>query len=93
MKDIRKRFQGGIEEHIEMQLGINGCEILHSDNEDQWKEIRMGGLGGSDIAAVIGYSEYSSIIDTWVSKAAINDRRLYEEWEEKQSRPASSFRA
>lgn len=37
-------------------------------NRDEWLEWRRGGLGSSDVAAVLGVSPYASPWDVWLSK-------------------------
>ncbi|WP_321328420.1 lambda-exonuclease family protein [uncultured Ilyobacter sp.] len=65
---------------------LEGKEILRSQNKEEWMKIREGGLGGSDIAAVIGLNEYSSKIDVFISKTARNNAVLKQQYEEKQAK-------
>tara|TARA_R100001443_G_scaffold74300_1_gene82076 strand:- start:517 stop:1467 length:951 start_codon:yes stop_codon:yes gene_type:complete len=40
---------------------------------DGWFEARMKGLGGSDIAAVLGLSKWSSPMDVWAAKRGLSE--------------------
>ncbi len=33
--------------------------------EEEWKEIRRSGIGGSDIGAIMGYNKYRTPLDVW----------------------------
>ena len=68
-----------------VEKALEGKEVLRSQNREEWIEIREGGLGGSDIAAVIGLNEYSSKIDVFISKTARNNAVLKQQYEEKQN--------
>ena len=41
--------------------------------ERQWLEARKGGIGGSDVAAVIGVSKYTSPLEVWLVKTGRED--------------------
>ncbi len=79
-----KKFENSPEAIVEKAL--EGKEVLRSENREEWLEIREGGLGGSDIAAVIGLNEYSSKIDVFISKTARNNAVLKQQYEEKQKK-------
>lgn len=49
------------------------CNILTWENEGEWKEKRRGFIGGSDIAAILGYSQYSSPYQVYASKLGIGE--------------------
>lgn len=38
------------------------------DNADEWKALRRKGIGGSDVSAVLGVSDYRSRFDLWLEK-------------------------
>ena len=42
---------------------------LYKDmDQDQWKELRRTGIGGSDVASVLGYSKYRGPLTLWMDK-------------------------
>lgn len=43
-------------------------EGSEDDVERQWLEARKKGIGGSDVAAIVGVSKYSSPLDMWLVK-------------------------
>lgn len=49
------------------------CNILRWENEGEWKEKRRGFIGGSDIAAILGYNSYSSPYQVYASKLGIGE--------------------
>ena len=70
----------------EVEKALEGKQILRPENKEEWLEIREGGLGGSDIAAVIGLNDYASKIDVFISKTSRNNAVLKQQYEEKQKR-------
>lgn len=47
------------------------CEVVEIDavaQRDEWLEMRHGGLGGSDVGAVLGLSPYKSPMRVWAEK-------------------------
>jgi putative phage-type endonuclease len=48
-----------------------GCEIIadHADlTNDQWRDLRRSGIGGSDAGAIMGVSRYASPLTVWMDK-------------------------
>lgn len=45
-----------------------GLVVDHFDSDDAWLEHRKHGVGGSDIAAIMGLSDYSTAYDVWLEK-------------------------
>lgn len=56
---IQEKFEKTLEENIEL--------IVYKDQEN-WLETRKLGIGGSDIAGILGESKYKSPIDVWNDK-------------------------
>jgi putative phage-type endonuclease len=48
-------------------VGVIGWEL----DDDAWREARKGGLGGSDISAVLGFSTYNSPWEVWAEKTGV----------------------
>jgi len=69
-----------------VEKALEDKQILRPENKEEWLEIREGGLGGSDIAAVIGLNDYASKIDVFISKTARNNAVLKQQYEEKQKK-------
>lgn len=44
------------------------CNIFHFSNEEEWHKLRGKGLGGSDIASVLGENKYKSKHQLWLEK-------------------------
>lgn len=44
------------------------CEIVRCRDSDEWREERRRGVGGSDVAAILGLSHYSSPYQVWLDK-------------------------
>jgi len=42
--------------------------VITYQNDDQWKKIRMTGIGGSDIAGICGQSRWNSPLNVYLSK-------------------------
>ncbi|WP_319371996.1 lambda-exonuclease family protein [uncultured Ilyobacter sp.] len=89
--ELLKTYEG-LNNSLEVivEKALEGKQILKAQNREEWLEIREGGLGGSDIAAVIGLNEYSSKIDVFISKTARNNAVLKQQYEEKQTKIRAS---
>ncbi len=48
-------------------VGVIGWEL----DDDDWREARKQGLGGSDISAVLGFSTYNSPWEVWADKTGV----------------------
>lgn len=48
-------------------VGVIGWDL----DDDEWREARKGGLGGSDISAVLGFSTYNSPWEVWADKTGV----------------------
>jgi putative phage-type endonuclease len=48
-------------------VGVIGWDL----SDDDWREARKGGLGGSDISAVLGFSGYTSPWAVWAEKTGV----------------------
>lgn len=46
----------------------NKVDIISFENEEAWHKLRGGGIGGSDIGAILGVNKYRSIVDVFLSK-------------------------
>lgn len=62
-------------------LGINNTKIqkiefAKNDDEIQWKELRKQGVGGSDAAAAMGMSKYTSPLKLWKTKKGLINEDL-----------------
>lgn len=44
------------------------CNVVHFNNEEEWHKLRGNGLGGSDIASVLGENKYKSKHQLWLGK-------------------------
>lgn len=44
------------------------CVIVRCRDSDEWREERRRGVGGSDVAAILGLSRYSSPYQVWLDK-------------------------
>lgn len=44
------------------------CNVVHFNNEEEWHKLRGNGLGGSDIASVLGENKYKSKHQLWLEK-------------------------
>jgi putative phage-type endonuclease len=44
------------------------AELIKFESRSQWLEVRKGGIGGSDAAAVLGMSPWCSPLDVWLDK-------------------------
>lgn len=42
-------------------------------NHDEWLEARRSGIGGSEIASLLGINPYSSAIDVWLDKKGVSE--------------------
>ena len=51
---------------------FHGVPILYR-NEDEWYELRRGGIGASDVAGILGISPYTSPFGVWVDKLGALD--------------------
>lgn len=62
---------------MEEPLAIKGegsvFELLRTDGEDRdaWLELRKQGVGGSDVAAIMGLSHYRSAYSVWAEKCGL----------------------
>lgn len=54
-----EKFEETIQEEVEL--------IIYK-NQDNWLETRKLGIGGSDVAAILGESKYKCAVDIWNSK-------------------------
>lgn len=54
---------------VNMRLGEAELIGRFEPNTEPWYEARRGGLGGSEIAAVVGLSKYDSAYSLWLKKA------------------------
>lgn len=50
------------------RLKIPNLGSTQNMKEERWLELRRGGIGGSDIGAVMGLSPYSSAFEVWCDK-------------------------
>lgn len=61
-----------IEETIGVLLQLKGCKVhslvKQTDDEGRWLKARKSGIGGSDIAAIMGESTWKSAYDIWLDK-------------------------
>lgn len=58
-------------------------EFVCSDDEDEWKDSRRTGIGASEIAIIMGASEWSSNLEIYYDKIGEHDReedREEDEW-------------
>lgn len=46
------------------ELAVKTKDLSRTD----WLKLRQSGIGGSDIAAIVGVSPYNTAYDIWVSK-------------------------
>lgn len=44
------------------------CDMIRCADSDEWREERRKGVGGSDVAAILGISAYSSPYRVWLDK-------------------------
>jgi putative phage-type endonuclease len=44
-------------------------------NKDEWKLARRGGIGGSDVAAILGLSPWKSGMDVWLEKKGLAEEK------------------
>lgn len=44
------------------------CSLIEFDNRDEWLKIRMEGIGGSDLAGILGHSPWRTAKDIYKSK-------------------------
>ena len=44
------------------------CNVVHFSNEEEWHKLRGNGLGGSDIASMLGENKYKSKHQLWLEK-------------------------
>ncbi len=42
--------------------------LIHCDSNEEWLEQRTKGIGGSDVAAILGLSKYSTPLSLWLVK-------------------------
>ena len=43
------------------------------DNDDEWLDFRSKGIGGSDVAAIMGISKYRSPVEVWMEKRGLKE--------------------
>ena len=69
------------EEQLKKIILPNTEIIKYSDNEE-WKDIRSNGIGGSDAGTIIGVNPYRSIIDIYIDKTKGNtfEGNKYTHW-------------
>lgn len=46
----------------------NNCQLLTFDSQDEWLKIRQDGIGGSDVACILGHSPFKNAKDIYKSK-------------------------
>lgn len=44
------------------------CQLISFNSHEEWLKLRMQGIGGSDLAAILGHSPYRTIKDIYKSK-------------------------
>lgn len=44
------------------------CEIFTFDSREEWLKLRMNGIGGSDVSAILGHNKFRSPKDVYESK-------------------------
>lgn len=44
------------------------CQMIKFDNKDEWLKLRKEGIGGSDLAAILGHSPFKNAKDIYKSK-------------------------
>lgn len=44
------------------------CQMIKFDNQDEWLKIRKDGIGGSDVASILGHSPFRNAKDIYKSK-------------------------
>ena len=44
------------------------CQMIKFDNKDEWLNLRKEGIGGSDLAAILGHSPFKNAKDIYQSK-------------------------
>lgn len=50
--------------------------ILQRNNRSSWLRLRSQGLGGTDVAAVLGFDKWRTPLDVWLDKTGRGDRTL-----------------
>lgn len=62
------------------KITLAGCQIIgdYKDlTEEQWRELRKTGIGGSDAGVIMGYSKYNSPLALWMQKTG-RDPEVFE---------------
>ena len=49
------------------------CELVQVENEEQWHEERKKAIGGSEIAAILGYNNYKSPYAVYAEKLGLSE--------------------
>lgn len=55
-------------EEIATNFFKQSCQLISFNNREEWLKLRMEGIGGSDLAAILGHSPFRSIKDIYKSK-------------------------
>ena len=50
-------------------------EIIKHNSHDEWLKTRSLGVGGSDIAAICGFSKYRTAVDVWLEKTGQKEQQ------------------
>lgn len=48
-------------------------DAFSCDSEDEWRELRRRGIGGSDVAPIMGISPFRTALDVWLEKTGRMD--------------------
>lgn len=59
-----------------MNLYGHAVVLLEDPSEEDWLNARHHGIGGSDVAAVLGMSPYSNNVEVWARKTGRADRDI-----------------
>lgn len=76
MLETRENMTDLITEEMLRQVGLTFPSLVHTTQDlsrDEWLEYRKGGVGGSDAAAVLGISPWTSAYSLWAEKTGINE--------------------
>ena len=47
---------------------LRSCQMIKFDSQEEWLKIRKEGIGGSDVASILGHSPFRNIKDIYKSK-------------------------
>ena len=56
-------------------ISLKGIRLLtakeQEENKEKWLEIKKNGIGGSEIAAIVGFSKWTSPYELWLEKTGV----------------------